>query len=149
MIEAYSRINLSEIPPTFIKIRDALAKKDLQTVVELLNVMFASIPSQIWLGTSEKYYHSLVHLMLHYLGTNITSEINTNRGRLDAVLTTEKYIYIFEFKFNKSATTALKSIESRGYAEKYAHNDKEVIAVGMNFSSKTKSLHQWKEKRLV
>jgi Predicted AAA-ATPase/PD-(D/E)XK nuclease superfamily len=149
MIEAYSRIKLSEIPPTFIKIRDALAQKDLQTVVELLNVMFASIPSQIWLGTSEKYYHSLVHLMLHYLGTNITSEINTNRGRLDAVLTTEKYIYIFEFKFNKSATTALKSIESRGYAEKYVHNDKEVIAVGINFSSKTKSLNQWKEKRLV
>jgi hypothetical protein len=149
MIEAYSHIKINEIPPTFIKIRHALAKKDLQTVVELLNVMFASIPSQIWLGTSEKYYHSLVHLMLHYLGTNITSEINTNRGRLDAVLTTEKYIYILEFKFNKSATIALKSIESRGYAEQYAHSYKEVIAVGMNFSSKTKSLHQWKEKKLV
>jgi PD-(D/E)XK nuclease superfamily len=111
--------------------------------------MFVSIPHQIWMGNSEKYFHSLVHLMLHYLGTNITSEISTNRGRLDAVLTTEKYIYILEFKYNKSARTAITAIEKRGYAAQYALAEKEVIAVGINFSGTTKSINQWKEKRLV
>jgi Predicted AAA-ATPase/PD-(D/E)XK nuclease superfamily len=149
MIEAYSHTKLSEIPPTFIKIRHALAKKDLAIVIELLNVMFATIPHQIWMGKSEKYFHSLVHLMLHYLGTNITSEISTSRGRLDAVLTTEKYIYILEFKYNKSARTAITAIEKRGYAAQYALSEKEVIAVGINFSATTKSINQWKEKKLV
>ncbi len=149
MIEAYSCTIINQIPPTFIKIRRALQVKDVATIVGLLNTMFASIPNQIWLGTSEKYFHSLVHLMLHYLGTNIMSEINTNVGRLDAVLTTERYIYIFEFKFNKSAITALRAIEKRGYAQQYAFSEKTVVAVGMNFSSTTKSIHQWKEKRLV
>jgi Predicted AAA-ATPase/PD-(D/E)XK nuclease superfamily len=149
MIDAYSFVQVNDVPPTFIKIQRALERKDVGVVIELLNIMFVSIPHQIWMGNSEKYFHSLVHLMLHYLGTNITSEISTNRGRLDAVLTTEKYIYILEFKYNKSARTAITAIEKRGYAAQYALAEKEVIAVGINFSGTTKSINQWKEKRLV
>ena len=144
MIEAYSNVIINQIPPTFIKIRRALDRKDMETVIELINTMFSSIPSPIFDGTSEKYFHSLVHLMLHYLGTNIESEINTNKGRIDSVLYTPQYIYILEFKFNKSAEEALNAIHSRGYAEKYAHNQKEVVAVGINFSSKTKGINDWK-----
>jgi hypothetical protein len=142
-------VQVNDVPPTFIKIQRALERKDVPTVVALLNVMFASIPHQIWLGNSEKYFHSLVHLMLHYLGTNIKSEISTSRGRLDAVLSTGIYIYIFEFKYNKSARIALNSIEKRGYAAQYMMSEKEVIGVGINFSDTTKNINQWKEKRLV
>jgi Predicted AAA-ATPase/PD-(D/E)XK nuclease superfamily len=149
MIDAYSFVQINDVPPTFIKIRRALERNDIPIIIELLNTMFASIPYQIWDGTSEKYYHSLVHLMLNYLGTNVQSEISTNRGRLDAVLQTEKYIYILEFKFNKSAQTALRAIEKRGYAQQYAQSQKEVIAVGINFSSATKNINQWRRKILI
>jgi Predicted AAA-ATPase/PD-(D/E)XK nuclease superfamily len=149
MLDAYSFVQINDIPPTFIKIRRALERQDIPIIIELLNTMFASIPYQIWDGTSEKYYHSLVHLMLNYLGTNIQSEISTNRGRLDAVLQTEKYIYILEFKFDKSAQTALRAIEKRGYAQKYAQSQKEIVAIGINFSGTTKNINQWRRKILT
>jgi PD-(D/E)XK nuclease superfamily len=65
------------------------------------------------------------------------------------VLETEKYIYIFEFKFNKSALIAIRAIEKRGYAEKYALSGKMVIGIGMNFSSETRNIKGFKKKVLV
>jgi hypothetical protein len=148
MIEAYACTIINKIPPTFIKVQRALERKDIKEFVELLNTMFANIPYQIWDGQSEKYFHSLVHLMLHYLGTNIQSEINTSKGRIDAVIETINYNYIVEFKFNKSAVTALNAIKKRGYADKFNHSEKELIGIGMNFSSATKNIDKFKMKVL-
>jgi hypothetical protein len=148
MLEAYSFVQVNNVSPTFIKMQRAFERKDLETVIELINKMFANIPYQIFDGTSEKYFHSLVHLMLHYLGTNIESEINTNKGRLDSVVQTPQYIYILEFKFDKSAQIALDDIEKRGYTEKYLHSGKEIIAVGINFSSKKKCIDDWLPKEI-
>jgi hypothetical protein len=143
MIEAYSFVQVNNVSPTVIKMKRAFEAKDIETVIELINKMFANIPYQIFDGTSEKYFHSLIHLLLHYLGTNIESEINTNKGRLDSVVQTPQYIYILEFKFDKSAQTALDDIAKRGYAEKYLHSGKEIIPVGINFSSEKKCIDDW------
>ena len=148
MLEAYTFVPVSRIPPTAIKLENALFSKDILTVIELVNTMFANIPSQIFDGTSEKYFHSLMHLLLNYLGTNIESEINTNKGRIDSVVQTPQYIYVLEFKFNKTADDALKSIHERGYLEKYGHFEQELIAIGINFSSKLKGIDDWKMENL-
>ncbi len=143
MIEAYSFVKLSNVAPTSFKMEKALFQKDIKTFIELTNSMFASIPSQIWDGKSEKYFHSLMHLLLNYMGTQIESEINTNKGRLDSVIQTPKYNYILEFKFNKSAQIALDSIKSRNYADKFLHSEKELVCVGINFSVDTKAIDSW------
>jgi Predicted AAA-ATPase/PD-(D/E)XK nuclease superfamily len=143
MIEAYTFVQVNAVPPTVIKMRRAFERKDIQTVIELVNTMFANIPSHIFDGTSEKYFHSLMHILLNYLGTHIESEINTNKGRIDSVIHTPQYIYILEFKFDKTAEIALNDIKSRDYSEKYSHSDKEIIAVGINFSSKKKCIDDW------
>jgi len=44
---------------------------------------------------------------------DISSEINTNIGRIDCVIKTTTYIYIFEFKIDKTATAALHQIENK------------------------------------
>ena len=58
MIEAYSFVQIGNIAPTIIKMQRALQQKDLETVIELVNFMFANIPANIFDGTSEKYFHS-------------------------------------------------------------------------------------------
>lgn len=143
MIEAYSFVQVNDVSPTVIKIQRAFERKDLPTVIELVNKMFSNIPSHIFDGTSEKYFHSLMHLLLNYLGTNIESEVNTNRGRLDSVIQTPQYIYILEFKFDKTAQIALDDIAKRGYEDKYRHSEKQIIPVGINFSSSKKSIDDW------
>jgi hypothetical protein len=143
MIEAYSFVQVNNVSPTVIKMRRAFERKDIEDVIELVNTMFANIPYNIFDGTSEKYFHSLMHVLLHYLGTHIQSEINTNKGRIDSVVQTPQYIYILEFKFDKSAAIALQDIENRGYLDKYRTSGKEVIPVGINFSSTKKCIDDW------
>ena len=143
MIEAYSLVKVANTVPTCIKMEKALARKDISTFIKLSNSMFANIPSQIWDGTSEKYFHSLIHLLLNYMGIHLESEINTNKGRLGAVIQTPHFIYILEFKFNKSAQIDLDDIASRNYTDKFLYPDKKLICVGINFSSSIKGIDGW------
>jgi Holliday junction resolvase-like predicted endonuclease len=48
----------------------------------------------------------------------IEAEARTSIGRIDAVAQTEKYVYIFEFKLNRSADEALKQIHDKEYYQK-------------------------------
>lgn len=56
---------------------------------------------------------------------------------------TKDYIYIFEFKFNKSAEEALQQINEKGYAEPFKTDGKNVIKVGVNFSTECRNIDKW------
>ena len=77
------------------------------------------------------------------LGQYVESEVNTNDGRLDAVLKTKERIYIIEFKLDQSAAIALQQIKDKKYYEKYTTAERPVYLVGINFSSTTKSVDDW------
>ena len=135
--------------PRVITIRNALRQKDIDTVVEVINAAFAEIPPEHWTGQKEHFYHAVTHLLFSLLGTYIQSQVNTSRGRCDAVVQTEGLIYAFEFKLDKSADEALQQIREKGYLEPYADSPKEKIAVGVNFSSEERKITDWKVEALV
>ena len=56
---------------------------------------------------------------------------------------TDRYIYIFEFKFNASAEIALKQIEDMGYADKFKEDGREVICIGASYSSEERNISSW------
>lgn len=145
MIHAFAYMRVNNVSPLVIQMEQALISKDLDKVMSIVNTMFSTIPSHIFIKDVESYYHSLMHLLLNYLGTFIDSEINTNNGRIDAIIHTPKCIYAFEFKLDASADAALKQIYDKGYLLKYKHRKKELIAVGVNFSSITKKIEAWKK----
>ena len=149
MIEAYAFVQVNNVSPWAIRLEKAFLRRDLQEVMSLTNTMFANIPSHIFDKDAEKYYHSLMHLLLHYLGTFIESEVNTNSGRIDSVIHTPNHIYVLEYKLNKSAQEALNYIYKQQYLVPYLHTEKELIAVGISFSSETKKIVEWKEKVIV
>ena len=69
-----------------------------------------------------------------------------SEGRVDCVVETQNYIYIFEFKRDGSAEEALKQIEDMGYAREYAADGRKIYQIGCNFSSKTGTIDGWKMK---
>jgi Predicted AAA-ATPase/PD-(D/E)XK nuclease superfamily len=149
MIEAYSFVQVNDTSPWAIRLEKAFYRRDLQEVMSLMNTMFANIPSHIFDKDSERYYHSLMHLLLHYLGTFIQSEVNTNNGRIDSVIHTPDHIYVMEYKLNKTAQEALNYLYKQQYLVPYLHTEKELIAVGIGFSSATKQIAEWKAKVIV
>ena len=63
--------------------------------------------------------------------------------RADCVLTTDAYVYIFEFKVDKSAKEALTQIEAKGYAEPFAADERKIFKIGVSFDSEKRSLVDW------
>lgn len=135
--------------PMILQVKETLENKKLDELIRLIKSIFKNIPYPIFKAEGEFYYHSLIYLVFFYLGDFIESEVNTNDGRLDAVIKTDKYIYVIEFnpdsyRENKDGETALKQIKDKGYAEKYYGDKREKILMGINFSSELKTVSDWK-----
>jgi len=77
------------------------------------------------------------------LGLEIEAEARTNQGRIDAVVTLEDRLFIFEFKLDKSAEEALAQIKKREYFTRYQGTGKQIVLVGANFDSQKRSLRGW------
>ena len=65
-------------------------------------------------------------------------------GRLDCCVETPKFVYIFEFKLDGSAKTALQQIEDMGYANEFLSSGKTIYKIGVNISSETGTVSDWK-----
>ncbi len=144
IIGFFGHTDSSYSTPTVIHLRQAFEDKKLEHLIRLIKSIFKNIPNQIFKAKGEFYYHSLIYLVFFYLGEYIESEINTNDGRLDAVVKTTNYIYVLEFKINETGQVALDQIKHKGYAEKYYADSREKILIGINFNSELKTVDDWK-----
>ena len=77
------------------------------------------------------------------LKARVTSEVKTARGRIDAVIETPKFVYVFEFKIRGSSEEAMAQIEERGYAAKYAADPRKLFNIGCAFDRESRNLGKW------
>lgn len=73
-------------------------------------------------------------------------EKEQSEGRVDCVVETPLYVYIFEFKRDGDALSALQQIEDKGYAREYLSDSRKIYQIGCNFSSETGTVDGWKVK---
>jgi hypothetical protein len=133
---------------TIQDINQALVSKDLPKVKKILNALLADLPNETFIKQREGLYHGLIHLIFSYLGMFVSSEVHSSQGRADAVVQTLTDIFIFEFKFNKTAEEALEQIKDNRYADKYETSEKTITGIGVNFNSDTKQIDGWLDKVL-
>ena len=126
----------------------AFQAADLNRVKELLNALLAGLPSEVYDEKSEGLYHGLIHFIFQLLGMYIKSEVHSSKGRADSVVETATHVFIFEFKFNRSAEEAMTQIKDRKYADKYRADNKTIIGIGVNFNSKEKEIKGWETETL-
>ena len=118
---------------------NALNNNDIEEFCSVLKTLFAHIPYP--LIKREDYYHILFQFLLSLLSLEAQSEIMTNKGRIDLVLSTRTHDYIFELKLNASPEDALAQIKQLGYYERFLHRGKKVVLVGLAFTPKGDQLH--------
>lgn len=70
-------------------------------------------------------------------------EVQSARGRADAVVKTPQYIYVFEFKLHDTAEAALKQIDEKDYLIPYQADGREVIKLGVEFSAEKRNINRW------
>ena len=130
------------------KIKNTLKNNDIERFVINLQSLIANIPYNLH-EEKESYYHSLLHVLMDSIGLGNQSEVSTSIGRIDMTVDMPGQIYIFEFKFKKSAQEALEQIEQQRYYEKYLHLNKPITLVGISFQTNNKKIAlEWTKKNL-
>lgn len=95
-------------------------------------------------GDAELYFHNAVSLIFKMVGFYTETERHTSDGRMDMVVQTADFIYLFEFKLDKSVDEALEQIERKQYAAPFANDPRKLYKIGVNFSSVTRRVESWK-----
>ena len=127
----------------------ALKRGELDKFKTLLTSFLASIPYTARRKENEtekeRYFTYTLYLIFRIASCYITYiEKEQSYGRLDCCVETPKYVYIFEFKLDGSAEAALQQIEDRGYANEFLSSGKPIYKVGVNISSETGTVADWK-----
>ena len=97
---------------------------------------------------TEKFFQYTFYLILRLVGESNCRLINEKTqavGRVDCIIELKDYVYIFEFKLDGSAEEALRQIEEKNYAQPYLADKRKVICIGVNFSSETRTVEEWRE----
>lgn len=84
----------------------------------------------------ESAYRAITYLLAVLCGTRATAERHNYKGRSDIEVAIGCFVYVFEFKYNRSVDEALDQIHSRDYAGRYALDRRTVYLIGANFSEK-------------
>ena len=86
------------------------------------------------------YLRPLYALLASHPALRVIAEDTQAHGRADLVVESQRNVYIFELKVDKTAAEALAQIRERGYAEPYRALGKPIYLIGLNFASATHSL---------
>ena len=93
----------------------------------------------------ERFFHYTLYLIFRLISVyTVYTEKEQSQGRADCIVETDSYIYIFEFKRDGTADEALAQIEAKGYARPYEADLRILYKIGVNFSSETGTVEDWK-----
>ena len=127
----------------------AMRKGELDRLRELFTSFLSSIPYTMRRKEDERererYFHYTFYLIFRLVSVyTVYTEKAQSQGRVDCIVETPDYIYIFEFKLDGTADEALAQIKEKGYARPYDSDSRQLYKIGVSFSSATGTVEEWK-----
>ncbi len=119
-----------------------LAEGDVDALAnETLFSLYAALPST-WHVKDEAEAKRYFQLFMKMVDARVLAEELSARGNADAIVETKKAVYVFEFKFNRSAKAAVRQIREKGYADAYKADKRPVTLIGINFSARKRNIDE-------
>jgi AcrR family transcriptional regulator len=147
----YTQANPDKMFNSAIDASEALLEGDIDHAMEILRSVLKSIPyrnneEKVYgdILDTERHFHDLFHVFFKMLCEQVNSEVRNSTGATDVVITTPKYVYVVEIKIDAKVEVALEQIDEKGYAVPYMAGECAVYKVGVVFSTKEKTLSEWK-----
>lgn len=138
----------NEVKSWIIEFNRALRRGDLDGVRDSLTSFLSSIPYEANKDERAKDFETHFSYTLYLICKMLTGfttliEKQSSKGRADVIIESTNDIYIFEFKLDKSASDAIKQIDEMQYALPYLTDPRPVHKIGVNISSKTRTVDEW------
>ena len=143
LIPLYSNVSTVKSGSYISKLVTTIRRGEVEQFMALLEVFFADSDYRI-AGEAELYFQNVIFVVFRLIGLYVEVERPTSDGRMDLIVKTSDYIYIFEFKLDRSADEALLQIEDKGYALPFATDSRRLFKIGVNFSSQHRRITEWK-----
>jgi hypothetical protein len=150
LIPLYTAMEPDEVYNVATDISYTLSQGDYDTALNLIRSFLAGIPvmqgeeaSLKDMRARETYYHKQLFIIFRMLHDDAWAEVQQAVGKPDIVVRTRKFIYIIEVKFDSTPQVALQQIEEKQYAAPYAADGREIVKLGVNFSSETRTIDAW------
>lgn len=143
LVPYYTPRNGSKSPLSIEMFVEEVEKGDAEGFMHRLETFFANGDYAL-MGDKELYFHNAVYVFFTLLGFYVEVERHTTNGRMDILVQTNDYIYIFELKIDQSADIALQQIEEKGYAKPFAFDPRKLFKIGLNFSTEKRCIDEWR-----
>ncbi|MDE7347190.1 MAG: ATP-binding protein [Muribaculaceae bacterium] len=120
-------------PFDFTRFKSELVKGDIYGFMKRLATLLKDLPGE---DHRESTYRAITYLLAVLCGTQAIAEHDGYKGRSDIEVATGRFIYLFEFKYNKSVAEALGQIRDRDYAGRFAMESRKIYLIGANFNER-------------
>lgn len=98
----------------------------------------------------ERYFHYTFYLIMRLLSVyTVYTEKEQSHGRVDCIVETPKFVYVFEFKLDGRVEDAIQQMEKKGYTKEYEADPRKLYKVGVVFSSETGTIADWKSELVL
>ena len=132
--------NQMDIAYQHMRLKDTTFEQFLEAVRK----WYAGIPYSITSkNQNEQFYQSLFYSLMVGVGADVHAEEQNSDGRMDISLKMQDAIYIFEFKYDKTAEEAMEQISRKDYAVRFAADPRPVYAVGLNIDSQKRTISSY------
>ena len=125
------------------RLRASLRNGKPEDMMTELDAFFANKNYQMQ-ADCEKDFQYAVSTIFELVGEDVRTERQTSNGRIDILIQTDRFVYIMELKVDASAEEALAQIEEKGYARPFAADSRTLYKIGVNFSTVTRRVEDWK-----
>jgi hypothetical protein len=150
LIPLYSGMDADKAFNTAKLISLALSKGDYEGALQRLQSFLAGIPYMPGdleilkdVLRCESYYHKIFFAIFALLHGGVRAQVRQAVGMPDIVVETRKYIYIIEVKLDSTPKVALEQIEAKQYAVPFLADGREIVKLGVNFSTETRTIDAW------
>ncbi|MCQ2229403.1 MAG: ATP-binding protein [Bacteroidales bacterium] len=122
-------------------IRD-LESGNIDGFMNRLKSLFSITPYEL-VRDLENHYQNVMFIVSTLCGVYTRAEYHTSEGRIDMTMETPDYVYIWEFKYEKSAREALDQIKEKHYADPFKSSGKKIVCIGVNFSHQLRGIDEY------
>lgn len=132
------------------KITRCLQTCDAVRMETLFQGVLARLPRQwhapVDITKYEAYIASVFHSYFMGAGILAQAEVATSRGRVDLVVESQSYVYLFEFKIvsDEGKSKAIMQLIEKDYALQYRGSGRPIYLVGVEYSKSKREIVEFK-----